>query len=105
MEKRKSYKIIIGLIILGVWVLLLTGILRVPAWVWFIYVGITLIFYLTSTKSQIKKSRTIKGTIKDMEDYMERKAEERLGKSEENEKSENEEDEYDFGDDIKVIKK
>jgi len=40
-----------------------------------------------------------------MEDYMERKAEERLGKSEEEEKSENEEDEYDFGDDIKVIKK
>ncbi len=105
MEKRTSYKIIIGLIILGGWVLLLTGILRVPAWVWFIYVGITLIFYLTSTKSRIKKSRTIKGTIDDMEDYMERKAEERFGKSDDEEKSEEEEEEYDFGDDIEIIKK
>jgi len=104
MEKRTSYKIIIGLIIMGGWVLLLTGILRVPAWVWFIYVGITLIFYLTSTKSRIKKSRTVKGTIEDMEDYIDRKAEERYGKNEE-ERSEEEEEEYDFGDDIEIIKK
>lgn len=105
MEKRKSYKITFGLIILIVWVLLLTGLLMLPAWAWLILAAATVIFYFSSTQRSQKRSRFLGDVIEDMDEYMERRAEERLGKPDEQENSEEEKDEYDFDDDIKIIKK
>lgn len=103
MEKKKSYKLIIGVCIIVVWILVLTGILRVPAFIWLFLIIISIIFYLTFTKTSLTRSKSLNNVIEDMDDYMERKAEEKLGSDKEEKDSE--EDEYDFDDDIEIIKK
>lgn len=105
MEKKKFCKIITGLAILIAWIILLTGLFVPSVFVWLLLIIITAIFYLSITKRSYRRRKSIQDVVADMDDYMERKAEERLGKAEKQEKSEDEEDRYDFDDDIEIIKK
>ncbi len=108
---------------IAVWVILLSGILPLPPYSWLVLTGITLIIYFALTRGHPNRKGDIEEVMKDMEDYMERKAEnteielegvEREEKSEGetssksiDEKSKDEEkkeDKYDFGDDVKIIK-
>lgn len=103
MERKKFYKISIVLLIIIFWGLLISGIFRIPVFGWLILTMITFIFYLVITGYTFQRRGSLKNVVNDMENHMERKAEERLGKDEEEKDSEKEE--YDFGDDIEIIKK
>jgi len=100
-EKIKSKKGILGLIIIITWVLILSGILRIPDSIWLILVIISIISYLAISGRSFRRDRSLDSVIKDMDEYMERKAEEQFSEDEEKEF----EEEYNFEDDIKIIKK
>ncbi len=104
---RKKIKILFGLVILTGWILLFTGLIYVPVWGWIILALITLFFYLNVTELSYGRKKSSEKIFKDMEDYMEKKAEEKFSKKAEvsNEEKENKEEEYDFGEDIEIIKK
>lgn len=106
MDRRTKVKVIAGITILVVWIILVSGITRAPAFIWFLLIIITFIFYIGATSSRFKRRKSSKAVMEDMEDYMRRKAEERLGETKnKNSSEEQDEEEYDFEDDIKVIKK
>lgn len=105
MKRKKSYKVLIGIILFIMWIILLSGIIHFPPFIWFLLVIITFVFYIGSTGPLFRGKRSPKDSIEEMEDYMERKAEEQLGKTENEESSEDQdEEEYEFDDDIKIIK-
>ncbi|MFW5927679.1 MAG: hypothetical protein ACOCSL_00645 [Thermoplasmatota archaeon] len=122
---EKKWKVYILLIVIAVWVILLSGIFPLPSYSWLVLTAITLIIYFALTRGHPHRKGDIEEVIKDMEDYMERKAEnteiEFEGVEKEEVKSEAEssseksidedssdeekkEDKYDFGDDVKIIK-
>lgn len=105
MEKKNFYKMALGIIILVSWVILLSGILHFPAIIWGLLVIITLLFYFGITRNRFRRRKAAPAVLDDMENYMERRAEKKLGKNE-NDDSLEEQDEKldDFEDDIKIIK-
>jgi len=106
MEKEKFYKIVIGIIILICWIILLSGIINLPAFIWFFLIIVTFIFYIGATNYTLRSRKKTEYVVSDMEDYIERRTAESLGKTDDNNSSdEQDENEYDFGDDIKIIKK
>ncbi len=107
MEKRTKVYIIAGIIILA-WMILILGIIEAPAFVWLALVIVSFVFYLSATGYQFRRRGSLEEVMDDMEDYMESKAEETEMKELEGDpskKTESEEEEYDFGDDIEIIKK
>lgn len=103
---RRTVKLLGGITILVSWIILISGIINAPSFIWILLLIITFIFYIGSTRHVSKSRKSPNEVIEDMEDYMERKAEERLGKTKNDESSKKqEENEYDFDDDIKIIKK
>lgn len=107
MDRRTKVKVIGGITLLVSWLLLISGIIKTPPFIWFLLIIITFIFYIGSTSHSSKSRKSPEELIEDMEDYIERKAEERLGESEngDSQKKKDREDEYDLGDDIEIIKK
>lgn len=101
MEKRKK-SLIIGILILILWMILIMGFIRVPAFVWLLLALITFIYYLAVTRYSYRRESSLQNVIEELETHMDKKAEEELGKDEEEEESE--EEEHEFGDDIKIIK-
>lgn len=80
MEKRKYYKIIFAFIIVSIWMIFFTGLVRLSAQGWLLLTIVTLIIYLVSTKFYFRR-KSIKDTINKMEVYMENRAKENLGGS------------------------
>lgn len=106
MDRRTQAKLLGGITILVSWIILISGIINAPSFIWLSLIIITFIFYIGSTRHVSKSRKSPNEVIEDMEDYMERKAEERLGEAENDKSSKKqEESEYDFGDDIEIIKK
>lgn len=106
MDRRTKVKMIIGLIIVISWIVLISGIIHLPAFIWFLLIIITFIFYIGSTGYKFRRKKSPEDIFEDMEEYMERKTEKRLGKPENSESQEEEDkEEYEFDDDIMIIKK
>lgn len=103
MERKTKLKIFAVLIILA-WIISISGIIKVPALIWLLLIIVTFLFYLSITKDTFRRKGSLEDVVDDMEEYMERKAEKNLGESEEQETSDEEKEEYDFGDDIEIIK-
>lgn len=75
MEKTK-WKIVIGIMIFSSWLLLISGVIKVPALVWLGLGVITILFYLSLTGRSLFRKGSTEEVIEEMEGYMERKAEE-----------------------------
>lgn len=103
MQKENYYKIIIGILLIFSWIILLFGVIRVQPFVWILLVIITAIFYLALTRDSYRRKKSMRDVVSDMDDYMERKAEERLGNKDLSDEKNSEE--YNCDDDIKIIKK
>jgi len=76
MKKRSKIKLIGTMIIIAAWVVLITGIIKAPPSIWMILLFVSIIFYIAVTKRTYKRKRNIKKVIEDMDEYMEKKAEE-----------------------------
>lgn len=103
MNRKQKAKLIVGIIILACWIILISGIIHQPPLIWLLLIVITFIFYVGFSSQTFRRKKTSKDVIEDMEDYMERKAKERLGESENKDSSK--ENKYEVDDDIKIIKK
>ena len=120
---EKKLKVYIILIVIAVWIVVLSGVFPLPPYSLLVLTGITLILYFAVTKSHHHRKGDIEEVMKDMDDYMERKAEnteieiEGVNKEaesedgtssksidEESKDKKKKEDKYDFGDDVKIIK-
>lgn len=103
MERKKFYNILVGILILIGWFIFMLRLIILPAFVWVLLALFSLLyihFNFTPKEYDIKKGST-EEVIQDLEEYMERKADEKFGSDDEEET----EDEYDFDEDIKIIKK
>jgi|GEM_PF-6326277 len=106
MEKKNFCKILLGIIILISWMVLFFGITYIPAFIWILLVIITFVFYIGVSKYTFRRRQSTMDVIRDMEDYMEKKAEEQLGEKVNTESQKDEDEEkYEFDDDIEIIKK
>ena len=76
MEKKSRVKLTGTIIIIVGWIVLLTGIIKAPLSIWMILLFVSIIFYIAVTKRTYKRKRNIKKVIEDMDEYMEKKAEE-----------------------------
>ena len=76
MEKKSKVKLTGTMIIIAAWIVLLTGIIKAPLSIWMILLFVSIIFYIAVTKRTYKRKRNIKKVIEDMDEYMEKKAEE-----------------------------
>lgn len=75
-EKGSIFKLIILSAIIGTWIVLIAGFIKVPYYVWLLLSLISILFYLSVTeRSRFRKGKE-KDVIKNMEDYLDRKAEE-----------------------------
>lgn len=112
MEER--WKITGLILLIAMWVVVLSGAIPLPPYSWLVLTGITVIMYFVFTREHTYRKGNIEEVMEDMEDYMERKAEnteiELEGVEREKSVDEEKEDEkekekkYDFGDDVKIIK-
>ena len=115
MEER--WKITVLVILIVMWIILLLGIIPLPPYSWLVLTGFTLIMYFVLTREYTTRKGNLEEVIDDMEQYMEKKAEnteielkgverEEVTSDEEKEDKEDKEKEqkYDFGDDVKIIK-
>ncbi len=115
---RSKKLILTGLLIAAGWIIIFSGILGLPIYAWLFMAFVTMIYYffLTSGKSWMYRDKgSIEDIVNDMEDYMERRAEQteikelKKAESQDNTNDKNndteEKDEYDFGDDVEIIKK
>lgn len=93
------------------WIVALSGLIPMPSYSWLVLTVITLIVYFVLTRYHSYRKGDMEEVVQDMEDYMERKAEDteiefegvERGEATSNEEKE-EEQKYDFGDDVKIIK-
>ncbi len=98
---RKKVKLITGLILILIWIIIIFGIVPTPNFIWALMLIITFLFYIVAIGPTFRRRKSTRDVINDMEDYMERKTDEQFGSNEEKEADE----EHDFEDDIKIIKK
>ncbi len=98
---RKKVKLITGLILVLIWIIIIFAIIPTPSFIWALMLIITFLFYIAVSDPTFRRRKSTRDVINDMEDYMERKTDEQFGSNEEKEADE----EHDFEDDIKIIKK
>lgn len=107
MERKKLYKILLLIIIILSWVLLFSGLITVPPFIWLVLVMVTFLFYIGVANYAIRgrQGAALQEVVNDMEGYMERRAQERLREPENDESLDEDDLDEDLGEDIKIIKK
>lgn len=76
MEDKKKAKIAVILAVASCWIVLISGLIRVPIEGWLILTGITFIMYFALTRHLSYRKGKLRDVVEDLEEYTEVKAEE-----------------------------
>ncbi|MFO7793097.1 MAG: hypothetical protein R6W73_09015 [Candidatus Saliniplasma sp.] len=87
MEKKKKYTLIMGIMIMTAWFVLIIGVIQPPISLWVILSIITFLYYIGMIHRSYRRGSSLEDVVEHSERYMERRAQENLGKPKENDGS------------------
>lgn len=76
MEINLKYKIIGIIAFFVVWLILLTGVIKVSALIWMVLIIIIFLFYFAISRKYYRRKGSLEGVVDNMDDYIKRKAKE-----------------------------